>query len=107
MTQHTVDEAIDALRNGRVIIVADDEDREGEGDLVAAAQLVTPEIVNFMATHGRGLICLTLPGSRCDQLGLPQMTDRNTEEQETGNHRHLGGRSSHHHSGGAQFGHST
>ncbi len=80
MSLHTIDEAIAALRNGRPIIVADDEDREGEGDLVAAAQLVTPEIINFMALHGRGLICLALTGERCDQLGLPQMTDRNTEE---------------------------
>jgi 3,4-dihydroxy 2-butanone 4-phosphate synthase/GTP cyclohydrolase II len=83
MARHTIDEAIEALRNGRVIIVADDEDREGEGDLVAAAQLVTPGIINFMASHGRGLICLALTGERCDQLGLPQMTERNTEELET------------------------
>lgn len=77
---HTIEAAIAALRNGRPIIVADDEDREGEGDLVAAAQLVTPETINFMAQHGRGLICLALTGDRCDQLGLPQMTERNTEE---------------------------
>ncbi|MFN2317226.1 MAG: bifunctional 3,4-dihydroxy-2-butanone-4-phosphate synthase/GTP cyclohydrolase II [Gemmatimonadales bacterium] len=83
MGQHTVDEAIEALRNGKVIIVADDDDREGEGDLVAAAQLVTPEIINFMALHGRGLICLALTGERCDQLGLPQMAERNTEELQT------------------------
>jgi 3,4-dihydroxy 2-butanone 4-phosphate synthase/GTP cyclohydrolase II len=80
MSSHTIDAAIEALRNGRPIIVADDEDREGEGDLVAAAQLITPEIINFMALHGRGRICLALTGERCDQLGLPQMTDRNTEE---------------------------
>lgn len=80
MARHTIEEAIEALRHGRVIIVADDEDREGEGDLVAAAQLVTPEIVNFMASHGRGLICLALTGERCDQLGLPPMAERNTEE---------------------------
>ncbi len=80
MSRNTIEEAIAALRNGRPIIVADDEEREGEGDLVAAAQLVTPEIINFMALHGRGLICLALTGERCDQLGLPQMTDRNTEE---------------------------
>lgn len=83
MGQHTVDDAIEALRNGKVIIVADDDDREGEGDLVAAAQLVTPEIINFMALHGRGLICLALTGERCDQLGLPQMAERNTEELQT------------------------
>jgi len=80
MSSHTIEVAIEALRNGRPIIVADDEDREGEGDLVAAAQLITPEIINFMALHGRGLICLALTGERCDQLGLPQMTDHNTEE---------------------------
>jgi len=80
MGLHTIAEAIEALRNGRPIIVADDEDREGEGDLVAAAQFATPEVINFMALHGRGLICLTLTGERCDQLGLPQMTERNTED---------------------------
>jgi 3,4-dihydroxy 2-butanone 4-phosphate synthase / GTP cyclohydrolase II len=76
----TVEQAIDDLRNGKIIIVADDEDRENEGDLVCAAELVTPETINFMTLHGRGLICLALTGERCDQLGLPQMTERNTEE---------------------------
>ena len=76
----TIDQAIDDLRNGKIIIVADDEDRENEGDLVCAAELVTPETINFMTLHGRGLICLALTGERCDQLGLPQMTERNTEE---------------------------
>jgi 3,4-dihydroxy 2-butanone 4-phosphate synthase/GTP cyclohydrolase II len=76
----TIERAIDDLRNGRIIIVADDEDRENEGDLVCAAELVTPETINFMTLHGRGLICLALTGERCDQLGLPQMTQRNTEE---------------------------
>jgi 3,4-dihydroxy 2-butanone 4-phosphate synthase/GTP cyclohydrolase II len=80
MSRHTVEQAIEDLRNGKLIIVADDEDRENEGDLVGAAQLVTPEMVNFMATHGRGLICLSLLPERCDELGLPQMTERNTEE---------------------------
>ncbi|HEX5631666.1 MAG TPA: bifunctional 3,4-dihydroxy-2-butanone-4-phosphate synthase/GTP cyclohydrolase II [Gemmatimonadales bacterium] len=80
MSRHTVEQAIEDLRNGKVIIVADDEDRENEGDLVGAAQLVTPEMVNFMALHGRGLICLSLLPERCDELGLPQMTERNTEE---------------------------
>jgi 3,4-dihydroxy 2-butanone 4-phosphate synthase / GTP cyclohydrolase II len=79
----TIDQAIDDLRNGRIIIVADDEDRENEGDLVCAAELVTPEMVNFMTLHGRGLICLALTGERCDQLGLPQMTERNSEELST------------------------
>ena len=76
----TIEQAIEDLRNGKIVIVADDEDRENEGDLVCAAELVTPETINFMTLHGRGLICLALTGERCDQLGLPQMTDRNTEE---------------------------
>src|SRR5918992_111762 len=76
----TIEQAINDLRNGKIIVVADDENRENEGDLVCAAELVTPETVNFMTLHGRGLICLALTGERCDQLGLPQMTERNTEE---------------------------
>ena len=76
----TIEQAIEDLRNGKIVIVADDEDRENEGDLVCAAELVTPETINFMTLHGRGLICLALTGERCDQLGLPQMTDRNNEE---------------------------
>lgn len=76
----TIEQAIEDLRNGKIIIVADDENRENEGDFVCAAQLVTPELINFMTLHGRGLICLTLTPERCDQLGLPQMADRNTEE---------------------------
>jgi 3,4-dihydroxy 2-butanone 4-phosphate synthase / GTP cyclohydrolase II len=79
----TIEQAIEDLRNGKIIIVADDEDRENEGDLVCAAELVTPEMINFMTLHGRGLICLALTGERCDQLGLPQMTERNTEELST------------------------
>src|SRR5881296_4667837 len=79
----TIEQAIDDLRNGKIIIVADDEDRENEGDLVCAAELVTPEMINFMTLHGRGLICLALTGERCDQLGLSQMTEANTEELST------------------------
>jgi len=79
----TIEQAIEDLRNGKVIIVADDEYRENEGDLVCAAELATPEMINFMTLHGRGLICLALTGERCDQLGLPQMTERNTEELST------------------------
>jgi 3,4-dihydroxy 2-butanone 4-phosphate synthase/GTP cyclohydrolase II len=79
----TIEQAVEDLRNGRIIIVADDEDRENEGDLVCAAELVTPEMINFMTLHGRGLICLALTGERCDQLGLPQMAERNTEELST------------------------
>jgi 3,4-dihydroxy 2-butanone 4-phosphate synthase/GTP cyclohydrolase II len=80
---HTIEQAIEDLRNGKIIIVADDEDRENEGDLVCAAELVTPELINFMTVHGRGLICLALTGERCDELGLPQMTERNSEEMGT------------------------
>ena len=83
MTFGTIEQAIEDLRNGRCVIVADDEERENEGDLVCAAELVTPDLINFMAVHGRGLICLTLTPDRCDQLGLPQMIQENTEEMGT------------------------
>ncbi len=83
MSLDTIEQAIEDLRNGKIIIVADDEDRENEGDLVCAAELVTPEMVNFMAQHGRGLICLALTAERCDQLGLSQQVERNTEDQST------------------------
>ncbi|CAN5762934.1 bifunctional 3,4-dihydroxy-2-butanone-4-phosphate synthase/GTP cyclohydrolase II [soil metagenome] len=79
----TVEEAIEAIRNGEIVIVADDEDRENEGDLVCAASAVTPELINFMATHGRGLICLTLTNERADELDLRPMTELNTEAQGT------------------------
>jgi 3,4-dihydroxy 2-butanone 4-phosphate synthase/GTP cyclohydrolase II len=69
----TVEEAIEAIRNGEVVIIADDEDRENEGDFVCAADKVTPDIINFMATEGRGLICLTLTPEICDRLELTQM----------------------------------
>src|SRR6478735_8380716 len=74
----SIPEALEDLRAGRVLVVVDDEDRENEGDLTIAAEKVTPEIINFMATHGRGLICLTLTADRCDQLRLPLMTPHNT-----------------------------
>jgi 3,4-dihydroxy 2-butanone 4-phosphate synthase / GTP cyclohydrolase II len=73
----TIEDAIEEIRAGRFVVVVDDEDRENEGDLTIAAQFVTPEGVNFMATHGRGLICLCLTEERCDELGLRQMTDQN------------------------------
>ncbi len=79
MTFSSIDEAVADLRNGKVIIVADDEDRENEGDFVCAAELVTPDLINFMTIRGRGLICLTLTPERCDQLGLAQMTPENSE----------------------------
>ncbi len=75
----TVDDAIRAIRDGEIVIVADDEDRENEGDLVCAAEKATPDLINFMARHGRGLICATLTQERADALGLPLMTERNQE----------------------------
>jgi len=79
----TVPEALEELRRGRVVVVIDDEDRENEGDLVCAAQYVTPEIVNFMATHGRGLICLPMTPERLDDLDIPLMVARNTARRGT------------------------
>ena len=73
----TVEEAIEEIRAGRFVVVVDDPDRENEGDLVIAAQFATPDAINFMATHARGLICLCLTGERCDELGLHPMTERN------------------------------
>ncbi len=73
-----VEQAIDDIRNGRLVILVDDEDRENEGDLVMAAELATPEAINFMAVHGRGLICLSLTPQRCDQLELPMMVRDNS-----------------------------
>ena len=74
----TIEEAIADIQNGKVIVLVDDEDRENEGDFMVAAEKVTPEIINFMALHGRGLICLTLTEDRCKELDLPQMVSRNT-----------------------------
>jgi 3,4-dihydroxy 2-butanone 4-phosphate synthase/GTP cyclohydrolase II len=73
----SVEEAIEDIRAGRMVVVVDDPDRENEGDLVVAAEFATDEAVNFMATHARGIICLCLTGERCEELGLPQMTQRN------------------------------
>jgi 3,4-dihydroxy 2-butanone 4-phosphate synthase/GTP cyclohydrolase II len=73
----TIEEAIEEIRSGRFVVVVDDPDRENEGDLVIAAQFATPEAVNFMAMHARGLICLCLTEERCDELGLRQMTENN------------------------------
>jgi 3,4-dihydroxy 2-butanone 4-phosphate synthase / GTP cyclohydrolase II len=72
------EEAIEEIRAGRILVVVDDEDRENEGDLTIAAEKITPETVNFMATHGRGLICLTLTAERCDALRLPLISPQNT-----------------------------
>ena len=73
----TIEEAVEDIRNGKMVVVVDDPERENEGDLVVAAAFATSEAVNFMATHARGLICLCLTGERCEQLGLPPMTQRN------------------------------
>ena len=83
MDFETVEKAISDIREGRMVIVADDEDRENEGDLVMAAAKVTPDHVNFMTKHGRGLICVALTDERADDLDLPLMTQRNTDPQET------------------------
>ena len=80
---NTIEEAIEDIRNGKIIIVIDDYDRENEGDFVVAAEKITPEIVNFMATNGRGLICASIPESRCDELDLELMVGKNTALHET------------------------
>ncbi|WP_422103959.1 3,4-dihydroxy-2-butanone-4-phosphate synthase [Winogradskyella sp.] len=80
---HTIEEAIEDIRQGKVIIVVDDENRENEGDFVAAAEKVTPEMINFMATHGRGLICTPLTEHRCEELELNMMVRNNTDPMET------------------------
>lgn len=75
---NTIEEALEDIRNGKIIIVVDDEDRENEGDFITAARNVTPEVINFMATHGRGLICAPLIEDRCEELGLELMVNDNT-----------------------------
>lgn len=80
---NTIEEAIEDIRNGKVVIVVDDEDRENEGDFLAAAEKATPEMINFMATHGRGLICTPLIESRCDELQLDLMVNNNTDPMHT------------------------
>ncbi len=83
ITLNTIEEAIEDIKAGKVIIVVDDEDRENEGDFVCAAECITPEIINFMATHGRGLICTPLEEQRADELDLPMMVNTNTALHET------------------------
>ena len=80
---NTIAEAIEDLKNGKIIIVVDDEDRENEGDFLCAAELTTPEIINFMTIYGRGLICTPLPEKRCDELGLDIMVSRTSDPKET------------------------
>ncbi|MFD2920652.1 bifunctional 3,4-dihydroxy-2-butanone-4-phosphate synthase/GTP cyclohydrolase II [Terrimonas rubra] len=79
----TIESAIEDIKNGKLIIVVDDEDRENEGDFICAAATITPEVVNFMSKHGRGLICTPLPEERCDELGLDLMVSNNTALHET------------------------
>ena len=79
----TIEEAIEDIRDGKMVVVVDAEDRENEGDLTMAAQFATPDAINFMATHGRGLICLTLTGDRCEELGLDLMAAKNESPFET------------------------
>ena len=80
---NTISEGIDAIKNGEVIIVVDDANRENEGDFIAAAEKITPELINFMATHGRGLICTPLTEERCQYLQLGKMVSNNTDPMET------------------------
>ncbi len=80
---HSIEEAIAAIKAGKIVIVVDDENRENEGDFIAAAEVTTPEIINFMAKHGRGLICVSLIEDRCEELGLELMVNRNTALHET------------------------
>jgi 3,4-dihydroxy 2-butanone 4-phosphate synthase/GTP cyclohydrolase II len=79
----SIGKAIEELQAGRMIVVVDDDDRENEGDLVMAAEMITPEVINFMATHARGLICLALTGERADALELSEMVERNTSRDGT------------------------
>ncbi len=83
MTVNTIEEAIDDIRAGKMVILVDDEDRENEGDLYMAAQMVTPDAINFMATHGRGLICMTMTPEQLDRLQLPMMVQKNESPFET------------------------
>lgn len=80
---NTIEDAIEDIRKGKILIVVDDEDRENEGDFICSAELITPEIVNFMAKHGRGLICAALPEERCEELELDLMVGINTSIHET------------------------
>ena len=79
----TITDAIEAIKNGEIIIVVDDDNRENEGDFIAAAEMITPEMINFMATHGRGLICAPLTEKRCEEINLHRMVDNNTDPMET------------------------
>src|SRR4029078_8140591 len=79
----SIESAIEDIKQGKLVIVVDDEDRENEGDFIVAADKVTPEVINFMSKYGRGLICAALPEERCDELGLELMVNNNTALHET------------------------
>src|SRR6476620_1051432 len=79
----SIESAIEDIRSGKIVIVVDDEDRENEGDFIIASRFATPDVVNFMSKHGRGLICIALPEERCDALGLELMVNNNTALHET------------------------
>lgn len=83
VTFHTIKEALEDLRRGKIILVTDDEDRENEGDFICAAQFATTENINFMATHGKGLICMPMSEEHVEKLKLPQMVENNTDNHET------------------------
>lgn len=83
MRLNTIEEALEDIAQGKVVIVVDDEDRENEGDFVAAAELVSPEMINFMATEGRGLICTPILRKRAEELDLPPMVSNNTDPNNT------------------------
>ena len=80
---NTIEEALEDLRRGKIILVTDDEDRENEGDFICAAQFATTENINFMATHGKGLICMPMSEEYVEKLKLPQMVENNTDNHET------------------------
>ena len=83
MKFNTIHEAINEIRNGNLVIVVDDENRENEGDFIAAAEKVTPQMINFMATHGRGVICVALLEKRCEKLSIDLMVGKNTDPMKT------------------------
>src|SRR5437773_10747881 len=80
----SIEEALEEIQEGRIVIIVDDEDRENEGDLMIAAERVTPDAINFMATHGRGLICLSMTGQRLDDLNIPLMVSDHTNTSQYG-----------------------
>ena len=82
-TYNTIDEALEALRAGQIILITDDENRENEGDFICAAEFATTEAVNFMATHGKGLICMPMSEAFVQKLQIPQMVNQNTDNHET------------------------